>query len=226
MGVIYDGKTKKLVKEEKKFFLHFKDTVLGDIDHRVDPGGDFVVGRSPGKGKIATAAAANIFQVLKKSRVETHYVKKVSENEIEILPAERIDLEVIYRELAYGSFLRRYRGLVDPLSDLGVVEFTLKSDALGDPPITDAAIMKIEIADKKEIETMERKAKRVGEVLGIFLGRIGLKLVDLKVEFGKIGGELVIIDAIHGDTMRAIDKKTKKIISPIELDKRLARAQT
>lgn len=222
MEVLYDGKTKRLVRSGDRLFLKFKDTLLGNAEGRVDPGGDFVVGESVGKGKAAASVAARIFERLNGEGQETHFVGKKSDDELEILKADRIRLEVIYRALAYGSFLRRYKGFVKPLAELDLVEFTLKDDALGDPLIVCPSITKLGIATREEVEEMRKMAVETGKAVGRIVDEVGFRLVDLKVEFGRRGGKLIVIDAIHGDTMRALEKKSGKVPDPVELDRKLA----
>jgi len=221
MKVVYDGKTNNLVEREGKLLLQFKDTVLGDEKKRVDPGGDMVVGRVPGKGIASTSCAAYFFEVLKKSRVPTHYIRRHSEIELEIRQAKPIRLEVVHRTLAYGSFLRRYRGHVNPLSKLDVVEFNMKDDILRDPIIGKDAIVKLGIASGKEVTRMEDLARTISRNVSKALSKHGLKLVDMKVEFGRIGKKLVMIDSVSGDTMRVLEPKENRILDQIELAKKV-----
>ncbi|MEM3402618.1 MAG: phosphoribosylaminoimidazolesuccinocarboxamide synthase [Candidatus Hadarchaeales archaeon] len=217
--IIYEGKTKILLRREGRVFLRFKNTVLGDSAGRPDPGGDFVVGEAEGKGELCAATAAMFFELLKEKGMETHFVGRSGKEEIEVFLVEPIPLEVIYRRLAYGSFLRRYGPLVKPLSPLDLVEFTLKNDALGDPLLSSQAIPMLGIATGKEVGEMRVTARRVGEAVHEFLSSRGLELVDLKVEFGRKAGTLILIDALNGDTMRAA--AGGRVLEPMELMKKL-----
>lgn len=221
MKVIYDGKTNRLLRAGERMLLQFKDTLVGDAEGNVDPGGDFVVGQLDGKGAASAKVAAHFFKLLNEADIETHFLGVHSETELEIRQAERIPLEVIYRALAYGSFLRRYREHVEPLSELDIVEFNLKDDALGDPLMEHRAITKLGIANPKEIGYMEARARKVAELVGKTIATAGLKLVDMKLEFGKVGGKLIIIDALSGDTMRVLNPSQKKVLNQLELAKAL-----
>jgi phosphoribosylaminoimidazole-succinocarboxamide synthase len=194
---------------------------LGNSGGKPDPGGDFVIGRASGKAAISAATAVKFFEFLANVGIKTHFLEKRSNVEIEILPTERIPLEVIYRARAYGSFLRRYRGVVKPLTDLDLVEFTLKNDALGDPLLESLAIPNMGIASSEEVEEMRKKARMVGKLIDGYLKRFGLGLVDMKVEFGRRNGKLIVIDVINGDTMRVMDRASGKVLDWNELGKRL-----
>lgn len=221
METIYNGKTNRLVRFGDKMLLQFKDTLVGDAQGNVDPGGDFVVGQLQGKGAASAKVAACFFRLLNEAGIETHFTGVHSETELEIRPATRIQLEVIYRALAYGSFLRRYRGHVQPLAELDLVEFNLKEDALQDPLIERHAIVKLGIATAEEVERMEARAREISKVVGKALMKVGLKLVDMKLEFGRVDGKLLVIDALSGDTMRVYDPAQKKVLNQLELAERL-----
>ena len=222
MEVLYDGKTNRLVRLGDQTLLQFKDALVGDAEGNVDPGGDFVVGQLEGKGVASAKVAAYFFKLMNEAGIETHFLGVHSDTELEIRPATRIQLEVIYRALAYGRFIRRYRGHVQPMAELDLVEFNLKDDALGDPVLERRVIAKLGIASSDEIGRMEVIARRVAKVVMGMLTDQGLKLVDMKLEFGRIDEKLVVIDALSGDTMRVYDPvEKKKVLNQVELAERL-----
>ncbi|MDI3474793.1 MAG: phosphoribosylaminoimidazole-succinocarboxamide synthase [Thermococcaceae archaeon] len=214
MKLIYRGKTKDVYEDEPHLVFYFKDSVLGE-DGREDTGGNEVVGERKGKGSAVLDEAEFFFRLLEENGIRTHFVERIDERRARFLKAERIPLEVIYRELAYGSFLRRYRGWVEELTPLGIVEFTLKDDALKDPLITEEAIVKLGIASEGEVREMKEKTRKVAGILREFFSSKGLQLVDFKLEFGRRDGELIVIDELSGDTMRVM--KNGKLLSQEEL---------
>jgi len=219
--VIYDGKTKRLIRLDDRLLMQFKDTLVGDSAGNIDLGGDFVVGQLEGKGAASAKVSAYFFKLLNETGIDTHFLRAHSDTELEILPATRIQLEVIYRALAYGSFIRRYRGYVQPMAELNLVEFNLKDDALGDPLLERHIVAKLGIASPDEIGHMEVIARRVARTITKVLTDQGLTLIDMKLEFGRIGEKLVVIDALSGDTMRVYDPAEKKVLNQIELAERL-----
>ncbi|WP_048147847.1 phosphoribosylaminoimidazolesuccinocarboxamide synthase [Palaeococcus ferrophilus] len=214
MKLIYRGKTKDVYEDGPYLVFHFKDSILGE-GGREDTGGNEVVGERRGKGSAVLDEAEFFFRLLEENGIRTHFVERIDERRARFLKAERIPLEVIYRELAYGSFLRRYNGWVEELKPLGIVEFTLKDDSLKDPLITEEAITKLGIAGEREVREMKEKTLEVGEILRGFFSSKGLQLVDFKLEFGRRNGELILIDELSGDTMRVM--RDGKLLSQEEL---------
>ena len=201
MRLLYSGKTKDVYEDGPYLIFHFKDTVLGRNGEE-DSGGNEVVGEKAGKGSVVLRQTEFFFKLLEENGIKTHFVERIDERKARFLKAERIPLEVIYRELAYGSFLRRYKGWVKPFHPLGIVEFTLKDDSLDDPLIAGDAVVAIGIASGEEVEKMKETTGRVARVLREFFSSKDLRLVDFKLEFGRLNGELLVIDELSGDTMR------------------------
>jgi len=214
LRLIYRGKTKDVYEDGPYLIFHFKDTVLGR-EGREDSGGNEVIGERTGKGSLVLKQTEFFFRLLERNGVKTHFVERIDERRARFLKAEKIPLEVIYRELAYGSFLRRYRGWAKPFQRLGIVEFTLKDDSLDDPVIVEEAITALGIASKNEVEEMKETTRKVAGVLRDFFSSEGLQLVDFKLEFGRFDDGLIIIDELSGDTMRVA--KDGRILTREEL---------
>ena len=217
MEVIYEGKTKRIIGTGERMLLQFKDDVTGDADGNINSGGDFAVGQVKGKGAASAKVAAFIFGLLGRAGIETHFRKLRSDTEIEVLRAERIPLEIIYRAKAHGSFLTRYRGHVKQMAPLDLIEFNLKDDALRDPLITPQAITKLGIARASELQQIEVIARKVASVVANALAARGLELIDMKLEFGRLDGKLLVLDELSGDTMRVYDLAQEKLVNQVEL---------
>ncbi|MBO8175107.1 MAG: phosphoribosylaminoimidazolesuccinocarboxamide synthase [Thermococcus sp.] len=219
MRLIYKGKTKDVYEDGDFLIFYFKDNILG-FGEKEDTGGNEVIGEREGKGSIVLKQTEFFFKLLEKNGVKTHFVEKIDERRAKFLKAEKIPLEVIYRYKAYGSFLRRYGEFVKPLQELNIVEFTLKSDALGDPLICEEAIETLGIATREEIEVMKKTTRKVAQILKEFFKSRGLEIIDFKLEFGRKNGELLIIDEISGDTMRVMKEgrvlKQEEILEVVE----------
>ena len=221
MEIIYDGKTKRILRNGKKVLLRFKDTVTGDAHGKLDTGGDFVVGSVEGKGVASVKVAVYFFELLNEFGIATHFRRVHSDAEIEVSLVEKIPLEVIYRAKAFGSFLARYKGRVELMAPLDLIEFNLKDDALKDPLMTLQAIVKLGLASEDELERMEAMAREIASVVTKALSNRGLELVDMKLEFGRADGKLLVVDELSGDTMRVYDKIQKRIIDQMELARKL-----
>jgi len=201
LRLAYSGKTKDVYEDGPFLVFHFKDAVLGR-EGREDRGGNEVIGEKTGKGSLVLEQTEFFFRLLEKNGIKTHFVERIDDRKARFLKAERIPLEVIYRELAYGSFLRRYKGWVKPFQRLGIVEFTLKDDSLDDPLIAEEAVIALGITGRAEVEEMKETTRKVAGILREFFSSKGLQLVDFKLEFGRLDGELIVIDELSGDTMR------------------------
>ncbi len=179
-------------------------------------------GRSmpPGKGRLAAAQTVFFMQLLGKYGIRNHLVDWDGDRKILVRSLRMIPIEVIVRNYAYGSFLKRMPPLVKPLTKFRkpLVEFHLKSDELHDPLITTDDIIEAGLVDYGQLNEIINTALRVNSILSEFMAsRGGLTLVDFKLEFGfDKSGNIVLADEISGDTMRIL-------INGRHLDKELFR---
>ncbi len=204
LEMMYEGKAKKVFKtdDEKLLIVDYKD--------------DATAFNGLKKGQIAEKGVVNnrmsniIFQLLEKKGVPTHFVKELSDRETLVKAVQILPLEVIIRNVAAGSFSKRYG--VDEGKPLAktVLEFSYKNDELGDPLINNDHILALELATGEQLEKVSEYAYRVNDALkGFFLER-GLKLIDFKIEFGLFDGEVILADEISPDTCRLWDVETNE----------------
>ena len=219
-----DGKVKKLLSgktkdlfhwSEESLLLRFKDSVTGSGD-RLDPGGNEVVGQVAGKGSASLRLSVHFFELLEKAGIATHYLKQgPSKNSMLVKKAHSFGLEVICREKAWGSFLRRYGRHIAAGAPLpALVEFTLKDDERGDPPANEDTLVALGLALPEELSYMKETARRATALLKAYLAQQKLELIDIKYEFGKVGSQILLIDEISGDTMRV--RQGNRILLPHE----------
>ena len=196
--------------------LYFKDTVTGR-EGKIDPGADEVLGEISGKGKASLLLSTYFFNLLHASGLPTHFISAHPEkNSMIVRRARSFALEAICREKAYGSFIRRYGRCVregTPLPSL--VELTLKDDARGDPLITEDALIALQILTRENIRFIKDTTRRAAALIQSDLSRKGAELIDIKLEFGEVDGQVIIIDEISGDAMRVMKKG--RILSSQEL---------
>ena len=129
-------------------------------------------------------------------------------------------LEVICRYKAVGSFLRRYGMYAKEGQDLDAfVEVTLKDDQRGDPPISEDALHMLNIVTREEYAKLKDLTVKISNIVKEELAKKNLELYDIKLEFGKVNGEIVLIDEISGGNMRVY--KDGKYIEPLLLEKLL-----
>lgn len=123
-----------------------------------------------------------------------------------------IPLEILCRNLAFGSYLKRHKNCetLKPLN--GLIEFSLKSDAEKDPILTEEQILQRQISSPEELALMKGLAQRANRCLQDFLKGVGIILVDFKMEFGRKDGKIWIIDDLSPDTARFMDASNPKKI--------------
>jgi phosphoribosylaminoimidazole-succinocarboxamide synthase len=203
---IYEGKAKKLytLKGERGLLLQeFKDdaTAFNALKK----------GKILNKGIINCEMTAFIFTYLAKNGVRNHFVKQVSDNEMLIKHLKIVPIEVVVRNIAAGSLLKKTGFKEGYELSKPIVEFYYKDDALADPMINDSHALAMKIANEKDLKTLRRMAEKINSFLKPFFRKRGLKLVDFKLEFGKdSNGSIMLGDEITPDTCRLWDVKTNK----------------
>ena len=219
MEKIYTGKTKDIYRQENgNYVLKFKDDVTGE-NGVFDPGANTVGLSIEGVGKEGLKITRYFFEILKSKGIKTHYIdSNIDENTMTVLPAKVFGkgLEVICRFKAVGSFVRRYGAYVSGGEDLDTyVEFTLKDDGRGDPLITKDALIMLGILSETEYEQIVALTKKICTIIKDVLHEKELTLYDIKLEFGRVKDEVVLIDEISGGNMRVY--KGTRTVAPTEL---------
>ncbi len=112
---------------------------------------------------------------------------------------------MICRKRAVGSFIRRYGAYIESGAKLpDYVEMTLKDDAKGDPLITKEALAALQIMTEAQYDHIVKETRAITNIVAEDLARLGLELYDIKLEFGLVGGEVVLMDEISSGNMRAM----------------------
>jgi phosphoribosylaminoimidazole-succinocarboxamide synthase len=214
---LYSGKTKDVfLREDGNLLLLFKDAVTG-ADGKIDPGANEVVGEVAGKGNASLNLTVHFFNLLQQAGLPTHFIAaEPGTNTMVVKRARSFNLEVICREKAYGSFVRRYGKYVQEGTPLpSLIEFTLKDDERGDPLITEDALVALNILSANAVSAIKQTARQATAIVKADLAKHQLELLDIKYEFGEVDGQTVIIDEVSGDSMRVM--KDGKILLPDEV---------
>jgi len=203
MRKLYEGKAKIVYEtgEKDKLILEFKDiaTAFDGVKKQ----------EIKGKGSLNNEISSLIFEILEQQGIKTHYIKKLSDREMLVWRAERFPVEVVVRNYAAGSFVKRYGVKEGNPLEPPLVEFFMKSDELHDPMVCVNHIRVLNLAPVELLPKMENIALKVNEILKKIFGEKGILLVDFKLEFGRLpNGELAIVDEISPDSMRLWDKST------------------
>jgi phosphoribosylaminoimidazole-succinocarboxamide synthase len=203
---VYEGKAKVLYEgpEPGTLIQHFKDdaTAFNAKKHEV----------IDGKGVLNNRISEFLFQHLNDIGVPTHFIRRLNMREQLIREVEIIPLEVVVRNVAAGSLAQRLgieEGTQLPRS---IIEFYYKNDGLGDPMVCEEHITAFGWSSPPEIDEIMALALRINDFLvGLFCG-IGIRLVDFKVEFGRLWENeqmrIVLADEISPDCCRLWDAAT------------------
>lgn len=200
---LYEGKAKKVFRTEnpEELIVSYKDdaTAFNGLKK----------GTIVGKGVINNKMSNLLMQKLEKAGIPTHFVKELSDRETVVKRVSIVPLEVIVRNIAAGSFSKRYGVEEGVVFASPTIEFSYKNDELGDPLINDYHAIALKLATEEEIETIKKYSFAVNEQLKAFWKECGVTLVDFKLEFGRLSdGTIVLADEISPDTCRFWDAKT------------------
>ena len=200
---LYEGKAKKVFATEdpQLLIVQYKDdaTAFNGVKK----------GTIVGKGIINNQMSNRLMGMLESEGVPTHFVKELSQRETLVKKVSIIPLEVIVRNIAAGSFSKRYGVEEGVVFDQPTIEFSYKNDELGDPLLNTKHALALKVATPEEIEIIERYSLKINEVLKSCWLSCGVTLVDFKLEFGRLAdGTIVLADEISPDTCRLWDSET------------------
>ena len=206
MKLLYKGKTKDVYDlEDGHYLLQFKDDMTGE-DGVFDPGSNAVGLSVSGAGLAGLKMTVHFMNLFNAQGIHTHLVSSDLEKAtMTVLPATKFGrgVEVICRFRAVGSFIRRYGDYIPsgaPLPDY--VEMTLKDDERGDPLINKDALHALNIMHSAEYDVIAEMARKVARITRDELAKKGMELYDIKLEFGRTGSKICLIDEISGGNMR------------------------
>lgn len=122
---------------------------------------------------------------------------------------EVIPLEVIVRNVVAGSMAKRL-GLKEGTKPSNVIyDICYKQDELGDPLINDHHAVALGLATYDELHVMYDLAAKINTALQELFDKVGITLVDFKIEFGRTkDGRIILADEISPDTCRLWDTRT------------------
>ena len=200
---LYEGKAKKVyaTDDPNVVIVSYKDdaTAFNGLKK----------GTITGKGVINNQMSNLLMQRLEQAGVPTHYIQELSPRETLVKKVSIVPLEVIVRNIAAGSFSKRYGVEEGVVFDAPTLEFSYKNDDLGDPLINSSHALALKLATPEELETIRKYALQVNDFLKQLWSECGVILVDFKLEFGRLAdGTIVLADEISPDTCRLWDAKT------------------
>jgi phosphoribosylaminoimidazole-succinocarboxamide synthase len=207
---LYEGKAKIIYETNEKDLViqHFKDdaTAFNALKKA----------NIEGKGVLNNRISEYLLNSLSQCGISTHLVKRLNMREQLIKKAEIVPIEFVVRNISTGSLCKRLGISEGTVLEKPLLEYYLKDDQLGDPIISKEHIYAFEWATEKEMTTIDGMSLRINDLLqGVFRG-VGIKLVDFKIEYGRVWNanketnDIILVDEISPDTCRLWDINTEK----------------
>ena len=203
---LYEGKAKVLYASPEKNLAiqHFKDDATAFNNQKK--------ATIDGKGILNNRISEHILSNLNQIGIKNHLIKRINMREQLVKIVEIIPIEFIVRNIASGSLTKRLGIEEGTVLNRPLIEYCLKNDDLGDPLISREHILTFDWLNIIELDWISEECRRINDFLqGMFRG-VGIKLVDFKVEFGRLSQDnnIILADEISPDTCRLWDSTTEK----------------
>ena len=198
---IIQGKVKTLFSTDKP------DEVLIQYEDKVTAGNGRKIDFPEGKGQVCCEISEFLFQKMEKYNIKTHYVSMPTHRAMWCKKVDIIPIEVVVRNVATGSIVRQTTLEEGQIINWPLVEYYLKDDDKDDPLLTEDRIQLMGYGE--EIQTLKHHAREINAILKGIFRRIGLTLVDFKLEFGYDADKnLLLADELSPDGMRLWKENT------------------
>ncbi len=192
--ILVEGKVKSVIQaiEEDQVLIHYHDKVTAGNGEKED--------YPEGKGKINNEISCIIFKELEKAGIKTHFIQYAGPALMRCKKVEIIPIEVVVRNIADGSIVRQTTIPKNVRFCPPLIEFYLKDDSKNDPLLTED---RMEIMGYRNVYRLKQYAKETNAVVSNLFSKIGITLVDFKIEFGvTTAGDIVVADEISPDGCR------------------------
>ena len=215
------GKTKDVtVNNDGTCTFLFKDDACGE-NGVFDPGANQIGLKIDGIGRASLLLSQHFFRILTEKGVVTHFISAdIEKGTMTCKQLNMLSVEFIWRNKAWGSFCKMY-GVEQGKVLNGLVEATLKSDALGDPRINEEACVALGKLTQSQYRWCDATIREIGGILKPEMAKHGYELIDFKVEFGvDAEGKTMLADELSGGIWRLLDKDGKAV-DPLECAKKI-----
>ncbi len=205
--LIYQGKAKGVYETDdpQKVIVEFRDDITAGDGAKKDNINE--------KGFWNSIISAKLFEIIEEEGIKTQYIDLIKPGLMLSWKLEMIPLEVITRNIAAGSLLRRYPFEPKQTFDPPIIQIDYKSDEYGDPMLNDDIAIALGLIEKENLEKIKEITLKINKVLRKFLESKGLLFPDFKIEYGyDTEGNIVLGDEISPDTCRFWDAETCDIL--------------
>lgn len=208
--LLTEGKGKRVyaTNEPDKAVVYFKDEAMAF--HGLKRG------RILGKGEVNNAVCRHMFSLLTENGVPNHYLEQLDSRQSVVRRVEIFPVAVKVRNRAAGSLAKRLGCPVGTVMKQPVLECNLLRHDLDDPLINFTHIEAMQLATRREMDYICETALKVNEIVTEHMKGIDIELIDLKLEFGRYEGQILVADEISPDTARFWDANTHE---PLDIDR-------
>ncbi len=157
------------------------------------------------RARINAEFTSLLFRYLESYNIPNHFIKSVSDHEFLVKRTENLPIQLIVRNIAAGSLVKRYGLDAGKELECPIIEYYLRDSEKQDPMINEDHIISFGYANSEEIKELHRLASKTNVVLKDFFQRRNLKLIDLKLEFGRYDKQIFLAGAILPRFCRLLD---------------------
>jgi phosphoribosylaminoimidazole-succinocarboxamide synthase len=205
MKALYEGKAKRLwaTDDPQVLRMEFKNDATAFNGEKK--------AQFENKGRLNNTISTLIYGQLERAGMPTHFVRQLDATNVLVKKVEIVMVEVIVRNVSAGSYCKRTGQPEGQSFSQPIIEFSLKSDELGDPLVNDDYIRELKLATPEEMAFLRASALRVNDFLSGLFAKAGLRLIDFKLEFGRLASDpsvIVLADEISPDGCRLWDIAT------------------
>lgn len=199
VSLLHEGKAKKV------FLTDNSDLVIQEFKDDATAFNAKKKGSIQNKGVVNNAISCTLFTFLGENGIPTHFVEQLSDRDMLCRHLDIIKVEVVVRNVAAGSLVRRYGFKEGFVLETPIIELYLKDDDLDDPLMNESHAVALGLASYEELDRLKELAAAINTLLRSFFADRKLNLVDFKLEFGRHNGTILLGDEISPDTCRFWD---------------------
>jgi len=204
--LLYEGKAKRIYSVEGK-----NDVVIQEFKDDATAFNGLKKDTINNKGIRNTEITTILMGYLGENGIPTHFIEKISDNEMIVKKVDIIKVEVVCRNVAAGSLVKKFGLKEGTTLENPIVEYYLKSDSLGDPLFTVDHITALGLATVKDMDYIKSLTLIINDLLLTFFKKRNIRVVDFKLEFGRDkDGSIILADEISPDTCRFWDVETNE----------------
>ena len=208
--LLTEGKGKRVyaTDDPSKAIVYYKDEAIAF--HGLKRG------RILGKGEVNNAVCSHVYQMLERHGIATHFVRQLDVRQSLVHRVDMIPIVVKVRNRVAGSLVGRIPLAMGTKLEPTVIECVLKDEDHDTSMVNTTHIRALKLATQEEMEFIYATAMRVNEILMEYLSEVGIELIDIKLEFGRFEGKILVADEISPDTARFWDSRTHE---PLDFDR-------